>query len=172
MREKCWSVVRDHTRNPGICPDQESNPRPSGLQEDLLPTELHWPGQLPVLNKVKFDKCLPHCNFSILFFWFLLQPIPSGEWPQRERRENWPARLFHSAKSWYAWQHFFFFLQLHLGVTGSVDNYVCSYYSYQFFCFKTKNKSPNLSLFFIAAVFVYYSIVLYEKRFHQPEEID
>ena len=33
------------TGNPGVCPDQESNWRPFGLQDNTGPTEPHWPGQ-------------------------------------------------------------------------------------------------------------------------------
>ena len=38
--------------NPGMCPDQESNWRPSGLQDDAEPTELHQSGQSYSLAKV------------------------------------------------------------------------------------------------------------------------
>ena len=57
--EKPQCVVASHSApsgdlacNPGMCPDQESNWRPSGLQDDAEPTELHQSGQSYSLAKV------------------------------------------------------------------------------------------------------------------------
>ena len=54
--EKYQCVVASHVaptgdlaRNPGRCPDWESNQQPFGLQAHAQPTELHQPGQV-VLN--------------------------------------------------------------------------------------------------------------------------
>ena len=38
------ATTEDQTYNLGMCPDQESNPWPLGLQDDAQPTEPHWPG--------------------------------------------------------------------------------------------------------------------------------
>ena len=39
----------DLARNPGRCPDWESNRRPFGLQDNAPPTEPHQPGRLPLI---------------------------------------------------------------------------------------------------------------------------
>ena len=41
----CAPPTGDLARNPGRCPDWESNQQPVGLQAHAQPTELHQPGQ-------------------------------------------------------------------------------------------------------------------------------
>ena len=45
------AVSKDQTRNPGLCPDQESNQQPFALWDDAQPTEPHQSGlELFTLN--------------------------------------------------------------------------------------------------------------------------
>ena len=58
------TLTRDQTRNPGMCPDRESNLRPFALQDDTQPTVPQWSGQDMIFLKLQFRST--HIN-SILF---------------------------------------------------------------------------------------------------------
>ena len=55
--------IGDQTCNPGMCPDQESNPQLCGLQDNAEPTEPHCPG----LNNY-FDKPSQLLDISKLYW--------------------------------------------------------------------------------------------------------
>ena len=46
----CALPTGDLARNPGMCPDWESNQRPFGLQANIQSSEPHHPGPKTIIN--------------------------------------------------------------------------------------------------------------------------
>ena len=53
-----YAPNEDQTCNAGICPDQESNLKPLGLQDDAQTNEPHQPGMIYVFLTIKPILCI------------------------------------------------------------------------------------------------------------------
>ena len=54
--------TRKWTRNPGLCPDWESNWWPVAFQDDAQPTEPHWSGREFIFYKMNPTVLYPDCG--------------------------------------------------------------------------------------------------------------
>ena len=63
--------TRDQARNPGVCPDQDLNWWPFGLQDSTQPTEPHQPGIYCHFTVRSFDLFFLEDHYFIFIYFFI-----------------------------------------------------------------------------------------------------